>query len=158
MCPAALRSTRPLHSMCHRRTPSDRSTLASRVSVDTVGSMHRPARPFITLDRVLAVFGVAMGTTIAVVSHYLSQTSDAANAALAQLVHDLQSREAMALLFTGQYPGPPVPGAHPSWWPTLPLCMGIGLVAGVLIARTMHVAGWSIAITRRRTSGDTQEQ
>jgi len=75
-----------------------------------------------------AMAGTALGAIIAVVAHFLS--------------HTLPTHYTVGFFKMGNsvsLGSPPL--IHPSWWPSLPLAVGVGVVIGLGVGFTAHHAG-----------------
>jgi hypothetical protein len=88
--------------------------------------------PLVRIVAACAVFGAAVGAIIAVTAHFLSHTLPTH-----YTVGFLQSGDTVDL-------GSP-PLVHPSWWPSLPIAIGLGAVIGLGAGFIAQRAGIRIA-------------
>lgn len=82
-----------------------------------------------------AVVGAVLGVVVGVIAHFIS--------------HTLPSTYYVAFTTDGNRVDQKLasPLIHPSWWPTLPLCIVIGAVIGAVAFGALAKAGY--ALTRR---------
>lgn len=85
----------------------------------------------------LSVVGGLLGASVAVMAHFLSRTVPSTF----YLATDRVGRQVNATVET--------PLVHPSWWPSLPAAVGIGLLAGALLGLAANRAGVRLARTAR---------
>jgi hypothetical protein len=84
--------------------------------------------PLVRVVAACSVFGAALGAVIAIVAHFLS--------------HTLPSHYTVGFIQDGNSVdlGSP-PQVHPSWWPSLPISIGVGVVIGLGIGFMAYRAG-----------------
>ena len=76
--------------------------------------------------------GAALGAVVAVVAHFTARTVP--HIYYVAVAGPADGRGQMTAHLT-------TPLVHPGWWPTLPVAVGVGLVAGLACWRVLRAAG-----------------